>query len=147
MSPMLIHQREGSAVYIYGDLMIDHGIFEVELDGERTETNGRAGYMVQGSVLFFKAGLSANATHHLTVTNRESKYLDIERLVALSLDPPCVGQRRAYRNPAPCPQTFSDTPLLLTSLPPPTLPSLLNLPSAALLYRINLQPAALQPLL
>ena len=35
----------------------------------------------------------------MTVTNRESKYVDIERLVALSLGPPYVGQRHAYRNP------------------------------------------------
>ena len=51
---MLINQREGSALYLYGDLMIDHGKFEVELDGERTEISGSAGYMVQGSVLFSK---------------------------------------------------------------------------------------------
>ncbi|KAH7101587.1 hypothetical protein BKA62DRAFT_703407 [Auriculariales sp. MPI-PUGE-AT-0066] len=67
---------QGSAIYLKGNLMTDHGQFTIELDGQTELFNGTAGYLFQDALLFFRAGLDAAQSHTLKLTNVNDKYLD-----------------------------------------------------------------------
>jgi len=76
----------GSAIFIIGNLMSDHGNYQVELDGESTLFNGTAHGLVQESLLFFKAGLDPSALHRLTLRNADSKYFDVQKAVIVNVE-------------------------------------------------------------
>ena len=88
--PLIVVANLGSAIYLIGNLISDHGRYAVSLDAESAEFNGEANYTIAEGLLFFAAGLDVNLQHTLTITNLDDKYLDIIRTVVLS-DPTPKG--------------------------------------------------------
>jgi len=74
----------GSAIYLIGNFLNDHGRYIVSLEAESIELNGKANYTIAEGLLFFAAGLDATLNHTLTITNADDQFLDIIRTVIVS---------------------------------------------------------------
>ncbi|KAK4700033.1 hypothetical protein P7C70_g6216, partial [Phenoliferia sp. Uapishka_3] len=70
----------GSAVYIYGDTVSDHGLFLVKLDNSTYEYNAKTTNLKIGTLLFFAGDLDLSL-HSLTVTNVGSTFFDLDYII------------------------------------------------------------------
>jgi len=85
----------GSAIYLIGNFIDDHGRYIVSLDAESTEFNGKANYTITEGLVFFAAGLDSSIRHTLTITDADDLYLDIVRTVVVS-DPTPKGGSASF---------------------------------------------------
>ncbi|KAH7089351.1 hypothetical protein BKA62DRAFT_727166 [Auriculariales sp. MPI-PUGE-AT-0066] len=86
---------QGTAIFVYGNLMSDHGPFQVDFDGEQWVGNGSTYGLVQSSLLYFRANLDDTRPHSITLTNANAPYFDIEKVVIVNLNgtTPVPGSR------------------------------------------------------
>ncbi|KAH7105186.1 hypothetical protein BKA62DRAFT_440575 [Auriculariales sp. MPI-PUGE-AT-0066] len=68
----------GSAVWLYGVRVSDHGAYQIVLDDKTTDFNGKSNYTIPSSLLFFQGGLDTRTSHTLTLRNAADAYLDFE---------------------------------------------------------------------
>ncbi|KAL7417996.1 hypothetical protein BDY24DRAFT_373741 [Mrakia frigida] len=75
----------GSAVYLYGSIQPDHGLYTISVDGEDSGAtyNGssKAGFVQQ--LLFFGSGYESEEEHTLVITDSDGTKLDVDYVVVL----------------------------------------------------------------
>ncbi|KZV91398.1 hypothetical protein EXIGLDRAFT_96901 [Exidia glandulosa HHB12029] len=80
-------QFQGSAVYLYGDRVSNHGVYQVTLDGVASKFNGSSPDFVQDALLFLGAGLDPAQQHTLALENlSQDQFVDFEYAVVLHLN-------------------------------------------------------------
>jgi len=76
----------GSAVYIWGNTLADHGRFRITVASpDKPVTTaiyqGRTKYTTIEALMYFQGGLDSTKTHTLTIENYDNSYLDVVRAV------------------------------------------------------------------
>ena len=87
----------GSAIYLWGNTLPDHGRFKVTLTSpDEPETTaiyqGRTKFTTVEALIYFRGGLNSSSTHNLTIENLDDSYLDVVRAVVATGE-----ERHTYR--------------------------------------------------
>ena len=76
---------KGTAVFVYGNLIDDHGRYQVKLnDDDPLLLTGKSSYSFYEGLLFFAGGLNPVAEHRLNFTNYDLKHFDVVYTVVRS---------------------------------------------------------------
>ncbi|KAI0316500.1 hypothetical protein OF83DRAFT_1172824 [Amylostereum chailletii] len=91
----LTYTFTGSAVVIAGFRDAPSGRYIVRLDGDTYFFDGRSSFR-EAATLFVQAGLAANVTHNMTVTNNEDRLLAIGYINVTRVDDPAASATLAH---------------------------------------------------